>query len=228
MKAILFPASYAPVVGGLQTVVQALAKYLKQGEHDIRVITNRYPVSLPANENIDVIEVNRLLFIRPQIDQLQRLRADLFIGSLYYGPDSYRRLRGMFNDFRPDVVNVHFPDGQIPFILKLRQHFTFKLIVSLHGHDVERAFNAGDGQGGGAGLNGFANPLRAILKEADAVTAVSQHLLSRACMIEPAIKHKSHVIHNGVDPARFHQANSHMHPRPYILALGRLTYNKGF
>src|SRR5215475_2714703 len=109
MKAILFPASYAPVVGGLQTVVQALAKYLKDSEHDIRVITNRYPVSLTASETIDGIEVNRLLFIKPQIDQLRRNRADLFIGSLYYGPNSYIRLKRIFNDVRPDVVNVHFP-----------------------------------------------------------------------------------------------------------------------
>src|SRR5512144_2765478 len=137
MRVILFPASYAPVVGGLQTVVQSLAKYLKQEQHDLRVVTNRYPVSLPASECLDGIEVDRFLFMKPETDQLRRNRPDLFLSSLYYGPDSYKRLRKIFMDFDPQVVNVHFPDRQIPFILKLRKQFAFKLVVSLHGSEVE-------------------------------------------------------------------------------------------
>lgn len=228
MRAILFPSSYSPVVGGLQTVVQSLARHLQEGEHDIRVVTNRYPRSLMANEILDGIKVDRFLFIKSQLDQLRRNRADLFAASLYIGPDSARGLKTLFHDFRPDVVNVHFPDGQIPFILKLRKQFTFKLIVSLHGHDVERAFDTSDNGNGAVRLNKSAVPLREILREADAVTAVSQYLLDRACLIEPAIKNKGHVIYNGIDRARFDDVKAHVHRRPYIFALGRLTHTKGF
>lgn len=229
MRILLFPASYSPVVGGLQTVVQTLAKHLKHQGHEVRVITNRYPRSLPASEKIDGMQVDRLLLMRPQIDQLRRNRADLFLGSLYYGPDSYRRLRKVFKEFRPDVVNVHFPDHQMPFVMELRKRFEFKLVVSLHGHDVERSFkHTNRSNGGGAELNEFATALRATLKEADAVTAVSHHLLNRASIIEPTITNKSRVIHNGVDIATFQRAVVHPHVKPYVLGVGRLTYAKGF
>ena len=53
MKVLLFPASYAPVVGGLQTVAQSLAKNLRLRGHEVRVVTNRYPRSLRPHEEID-------------------------------------------------------------------------------------------------------------------------------------------------------------------------------
>jgi glycosyltransferase involved in cell wall biosynthesis len=228
MRILLFPSSYAPVVGGLQTVVQTLAKYLHEQQHEVRIVTNRYPVSLKATENIDGVRVDRLLLLQPRVDQLRRNRHDLFLASLYYGPASFRRLRNIFKQFRPDVVNVHFPDHQIPFILKLRSQFDFRLIVSLHGHDVERNFADNHSGNENGALSQSAIALRSILKQADAVTAVSRHLLDRACLVEPAIADKSHVIYNGINPARFEESKSYSHKRPYILGLGRLTYTKGF
>jgi glycosyltransferase involved in cell wall biosynthesis len=69
--------------------------------------------------------------------------------------------------------------------------------------------------------------LRAVLQEADAITACSRYLLDKAIQIEPAAA-KGRVIHNGVDLERFHDKTPYRHPRPYLLAFGRLTYKKGF
>jgi glycosyltransferase involved in cell wall biosynthesis len=203
-----------------------LAKCLSR-EHEVRVITNRYPRSLSASETIDGIRVDRVLLVRPRFNHLRRKRADLFLGSLYYGPDSYRRLKTIFKEFRPEVVNAHFPDHQIPFLLKLRQKFDFRLVVSLHGNEVERLMPSNESNGC-SHLKESAEPLRAILKQADTVTAVSQYLLDRACEVEPAISDKSHVIHNAVDPKRFQESKPYAHQRPYMLGVGRLTRAKGF
>src|SRR6266568_960131 len=137
-RILIVSNSYAPVVGGLQTVAHNLAKRLVEHGHEVRVITNRYPAAVSAKEVIDGVRVDRLLFLWPDVDQLRRLRPDLFGVSFFYGPKSQAKLRKVMRDFRPDVVNVHFPDHQIPFILKLRRQFAFRLVVSLHGHDVER------------------------------------------------------------------------------------------
>ena len=51
-RILIFSSSYLPVVGGVQTVAHSLAKQLILNGHEVRVATNRYPVSLPASETI--------------------------------------------------------------------------------------------------------------------------------------------------------------------------------
>lgn len=221
MRILLLPSSYAPVLGGLQTVAQALARNLMARGHEVRVVTNRYPRNLPSRETIDGVSVERWQFLRPSWDQLRRRRADLFLAALYYAPTVRHRLHRLMRTFRPDVVNVHFPDALIPFVLGLRRHFSFRLVVSLHGHDVER-FTA-PGAKKGESWN-----LRAILREADAVTACSRHLLETADRLEPSVQAKGFVLYNGIDPERFRDRTPYQHPRPYIFAMGRLTHQKGF
>ncbi len=191
-----------------------LAQNLLKSGHEVQVVTNRYPRSLPAQEVVDGISVRRLLFLSPAIDTLQRRRADLFLASFYFYPSSLWRLLNLMSRFRPDVVNVHFPDHQSRFVIALRRRFKFRLVVSLHGDEIERSVPA--------------RALQSILRAADAVTACSQHLLEQAIRLEPSIATKARVVHNGIDPKRFADKNQHFHPRPYALALGRLTQKKGF
>jgi glycosyltransferase involved in cell wall biosynthesis len=151
----------------------------------------------------------------------------LFGASLFYGPRSYSKLKRVMQDFCPAVVNVHFPDQQIPFILKLRSEFAFRLVVSLHGHDVERLDSEQISENGHK-PNGARAQLESILREADAITACSRHILDKASQIEASVAGKGHVIYNGVDLERFSNKACYSHPRPYVLAFGRLTYKKGF
>lgn len=230
MRIILFPSSYVPVTGGVQTVAHNLARGFNERGHEVRVLTNRYPVSLPKTEEIDGVAVERLLLLKPQVEQLRRERPDLFLASFYFYPKSHRRLRNLVASFRPDVINVHFPDSQIPFALALRRQFNFRLVASLHGYDVER-WCASNGTSSGSVNSSSPRPqdlLKLFLKEADAVTACSENLLAKANQIERSISSKSHVVPNGVDLKNHTNTISHPHPRPYVLSYGRLTYNKGF
>jgi glycogen(starch) synthase len=219
------PASYVPVLGGLQAATHAVARHLRARGHDVRVVTARYPRSLPAAESIDGVPVERRLFLTPRRADLRRGRPDLFVASLYHQPATRARLARLVRSFRPDVVNVHFPDAQVPAVLWLRERFRFRLVVSLHGHDVERF----TGEGTNPPPGGYDDRgLRTILRAADAVTACSGHLLAQACRLEPAVAGKGVAIENGIDPVRFEDRTPYPHPRPYILGLGRLTRKKGF
>jgi len=224
-RILLFTNSYLPVIGGVQTVAHNLAKELIASGHQVRVVTNRFPVKLPAIENIDGVSVERLLLLQPQLDQLRWKRPDLFLASLYFGPRNSQRIKRIFQEFKPDVVNVHFPDHQVMPILKLRGRFPFRLVVSFHGHDIERFID--NPESNGARERELQN-LRTILQSADALTAVSPDLMRKVEQVEPTVVPKIRVINNGVDPARFTQKDRYEHSKPYVLAVGRLTYNKGF
>jgi len=134
----------------------------------------------------------------------------------------------LFKWFQPEVVNIHFPDAQIPFVLWLRRRFCFRLVVSLHGDDVERWSGKEEASDNGRWSMAGLQQLRAILQMADTVTACSGYLLNQAICLEPGVASKGRVIHNGIDPARFVDKTGYAHPRPYLFAWGRLTHKKGF
>ena len=227
------PAAYEPVLGGLETTAHALARHLTAQGHETQVLTNRYPRSLNARETIDGISVHRNMFLQPTLAHLQNRRPDLWLASLYYCPATLSYARRLLSAFRPEVVNVHFPDAQIPFVLRMKRDRTFRLIVSLHGHEILRWFETIDCHcderpNSVAPGNRARQQLGTVLKEADAVTACSKYLLDKAIELEPEVTAKGHVIHNGIDPERFVDKMAFAHSRRYLLAFGRLVYQKGF
>jgi glycosyltransferase involved in cell wall biosynthesis len=227
MRVLLLPSSYPPVLGGLQTVAHMLAQHLGQRGHGVRVVTNRYPRSLPDHELRDGVPVSRWHFLRPNSGYLRSGRPELFLASLYYQPSTYFRLSRLMQTFLPDVMNVHFPDAQIPFVLGLRRRFGFRLVVSLHGHEIER-FTGPDDSGPRRAMHDPDCGMKKLLREADAVTACSRHLLENAIRLEPSVWAKGRAIYNGIDPDRFQDKVPYSHGRPYILGFGRLTRKKGF
>lgn len=228
MRILLVPSTYPPVLGGVQTVTHNLAKHLLQRGHEVQVVTNRYPRTLPAHESLDGVSVRRLLFLSPDINSLRRRRADLFLASFYFYPLGLWRLRKLMRSFRPDVVNVHFPAHQTHFVLALRHWFGFRLVVSLHGSDIDSVTMNSSVRKDKAPDSVATKRLQLILREADAVTACSKPLLDQAIVLEPSIARKAQVIHNGIDPQRFLDKAPYPHPRPYALAIGRLVHSKGF
>jgi glycosyltransferase involved in cell wall biosynthesis len=224
VRILIISASYPPVLGGLQTVAHRLAGGLLGRGHTVQVVTSRHPRALLSRELIDGVPVARWMFLTPGLRQLRQRRLDLFLLAQYALPTTLLRLDRLIGRLRPDVINLHYPDAQIPFVLRLRHRFAARLVLSLHGHEVER-WSAG-------AASDTACPERrqfqAALAAADMVTACSQDLLNQAVAIEPGVAAKGHVIHNGIDLRRFDDRTPYAHPRPYILALGRLNPQKGF
>jgi glycogen synthase len=235
MRVLIVPSSYPPVLGGVQTVAHNLARDLAQQGHAVRVMTNRYPRSLTAREELDGVTVERRLFLTPSADQLRRHRFDLFAASLWYSPGTRLAIERLMKDFAPTVVNVHYPDSQVPFVRRLRRRRDFRLVVSLHGYEVERWFGIGEtvspkglGTNPGARQTGQLHDLLGLLRDADAITACSRYLANLVSRLEPSIAGKTHVVYNDIDLDRFRDRTIFPHPRPYVLAYGRLTRQKGF
>ncbi len=221
MRILMVPSSYAPVIGGVQAVVRGLAYGLKKEGQTVLVVTQKYPRRLACHEMVDGIEVRRMLFLKPGALFLRKGRLDLLAASFFYYPVAISALSAIFRDFRPEIVNLHFAGAQAPFVLNMRRHFRFKLVVSLHGDDVEKFFD----------------PLRAdrnledltrLLNEADRITVCSGYLLRRLSEIAPSAAEKTKVIHNGIDLEQYRDSAGFNHSRPYIFSCGRLVPKKGF
>jgi glycosyltransferase involved in cell wall biosynthesis len=227
MRILLLPYSYPPVLGGLQIAVHSLARAWQSDGQTVLVVTNHYPRQLPSEEILDGVQVKRMPFLYPDWQMVRRKRLDLFTAGLMYYPLVTRKLVRFIREFQPEVVNVHFPDEQSAHVLALHQKHPFKLVISLHGHEIQRWVADIPKQESIYSLSSKQRLVK-LLQVADRVTACSQHLLEQASRLEISILQKGQVIHNGIDLKRFEDCSCYPHPRPYLFAWGRLTHVKGF
>jgi glycosyltransferase involved in cell wall biosynthesis len=82
--------------------------------------------------------VLRYTFLTNPFQYLRSGRIDLFFAWFFFKPVTLLRLIIDFVRFKPKVVNLHFPDHQLLECYLLMLLFRFKLIISLHGNEVER------------------------------------------------------------------------------------------
>ncbi|MCL4486519.1 MAG: glycosyltransferase family 4 protein [Chloroflexi bacterium] len=216
MRILLVVSGYRPQVGGLQSATAHLAVGLQRRGSRVSVLTQRFPRSMPPEEEIDGVKVQRWHFIVPRLRDLSHGRIDLFIAGLLFFPITSLRLFARIARDKPDVVNLHFVGAPALFLLAVRALKRFRYVVSLHGDDVE-----------GLSRRSWLDRriFRATLRRADTVTACSQYLLDRALEIEPQIGPKSRVIYNGIDmPSDRLGRNC----GASVLCVGRLVPSKGF
>lgn len=216
MKILLVASSYLPNVGGVQRVASQLAIELQKRGTSVSVVAPRYPRTLSGQEVIEGIPVTRWHFLVPRLRDVRQGRLALFFASWFYFPATLARLIWKIVRDQPQVVNLHFVGAPSVFILVARSLLHFRLVISLHGDDVE----------------GFARQnwidrwiFRAALARADVVTACSAYLLKQARYIAPEIESKSQVIYNGIAEFSFPQASG---SGGGLVAVGRLVSKKGF
>ena len=199
---------YTPTVpmeaGGVQGVFRTLAKSLIERGHDARMI---WPVPNYAAKRGD-----------PE-DYFPWLEARLGLLS----PKAWRhrllRLKRMglgLTRHRPDVVNIHFVGAGGHFFRRLRPAFGYQLVLSFHGSDALQMTEA------------EAARLRKLVRQADAITAVSPPVAAAVANRFGLPIDDIHVIANGVDHA-FWSALPRKEPAgpPTLLCVGRLTPVKG-
>ena len=189
---LLWTSSYHPRIGGLENASKEYAFYMKEKGWNVHVITNRYPRHLSEQDYLDGIEIVRFSFFHSPFNYIRNLRLDLFFAWLFYKPLTLFKLIVHFFRTRPDVVNLHFPDQQLFECYLLKLMFRFKLIISLHGNEVERMDD----------LNKksircyFYNKL---FYSAEFITGCSQYLLKEFQEIFPQKDSgKCFTVHNGV------------------------------
>ena len=223
MRLLLMTPSYPPVLGGVQFVTHSLAKGLIARGHSVQVVTKRYPRRLVAAEVIESVRVRRMLFGAAG-EALRRRRPDLLAASIYCSISGLIRMAQLVLNFRPETINLHFPGAEMSTILFLRKHFAFRLVVSLHGHEIERWLTNGTFVARGAQLE----LLQRTLRSANAITACSRYLLDQAVRIDPSVESKGSVVYNGIDVKTFSDAVPYVQSCPYVFGWGRFSYEKGF
>ena len=242
---MMLSQSYAPVIGGIERVVQDLSRELARRGHTVTVAT----LTQGAETGADGIRIHRL---RSTADRLPRGRRDSDRTHAMPGPDpeTVIDLARVLKLERPEIVHGH--DWMVHSFVPLRSRSRVPLVVSLHDYDLlcatKRLFRRGEvctgpglikcvecagrqfgrpvGAGVALGLRAAAPRLRSatdlFLPVSDAVRDGNR--------VDRAADHK--VIPNFVRPlpARPAAGNDRlaMLPRePYILFFGDATEDKG-
>ena len=166
--------------------------YMKKQGWDVHIITNRYPRSLLGQECLDGIKIVRYFFFHSPLNYIRNRRLDLLIAWLFFKPVTLFKLIIHFTRTGPDVVNLHFPDHQLFECYLLKLLFRFKLIISLHGNEVERMVSLGN-----RSLKRFF--YKKLFNSAVFITGCSQYLLNEFQeSFRQREDEKCFTIHNGV------------------------------
>jgi alpha-1,3-mannosyltransferase len=201
MKIVHVVRQYHPAVGGLESVVQELAKWQVAQGDKVRIVTlnrifNARQFQLPAHEIIDGAEVVRIPFF----------------GSRRYAiaPSVLRHLKDA------DVVHVHAIDFFFDYLAWTKPIHRKPLVASTHGgffhtsyaRFLKRLY--------------FSTITRASLTWYEGIAAVSRSDYDR---FKAKRRQGLVCIENGIDTSKYREASSPI-PAKSIIAIGRLSNNK--
>jgi glycosyltransferase involved in cell wall biosynthesis len=201
---LLFLTPHYGTVGGVRIIVDALAKAARAGGHELASV-----VDADARHAPGVAREIRLYPFPPRARELSRLRrfARRF-------PFTAARLVRAVREFAPDVVSVHCVRRFAPYAAVVRRVTGIPQVLSLQ----EGMLPPGTPENVGL--------FRLLVRSVDVVAACSGEAARYAADIGGA--RRVSLVPNGYDPEEFQAVDPYSHPRPYVLALGRLEIQKGF
>jgi|GEM_PF-1131165 len=224
MKILLVPGTYLPSLGGVEVNTHELAKGLLGKGHEVVVLTSNFGLwGLPHHEKIDGVEIFRLPF------HLFKGSVKSLLAFFICFPIALIGTCALIRKFYPDVINIHYT-GLIALYILLADFFNHKpLVVTLHGNEI---INVPDvpqiGDSVYARTKLMQRIIHSLLKRADHITAVSDFLLKTAHDLYNLDESKStRIFMGGFRPQQVVESSVSIH-EPFILAVGRLTKQKGF
>ncbi|MDP9173943.1 MAG: glycosyltransferase family 4 protein [Planctomycetota bacterium] len=217
MNVAIFASDFYPSVGGVQEVVRQTAHALHDAGDRAMVLTNLYPKNLPASDEYEGIPVRRHVFRVPERNFKQ------MAGALLVGPWTLRRICAQLWKHRTDLIHVHCCSSNAYYAVRAKKRLGLPLVLTMHGElsmDATRLFERSE----------FARRnYRETIEAADAITACSDYALQEAERFSSQpFAERSKVVYSGVRVDDFRDARPYQHPRPYIFAIGRLAWQKGF
>ena len=213
----LLPSAFFPHLGGVEELTRQLAhEHVRRGARPL-IITNRWPIHLPAVSEVEGLPVRREPFLTPE-RQLKPLARFAISGR--NGP---RQVARYIRAHGSTVVHVQCVSTNAYVARSVARMLGLPLIVTLQGEltmDADQVYQSS---------TVLPRLLRQLLLEADAVTACSRHTLDEAIAftgVDPGPR--GHVIYNGVELNEFADVAPGSRDRPYVLAIGRHVPQKGF
>lgn len=220
MKILLVTSRFYPHQGGVEQAVLNLAKSFQNLGHQVFIVTARAPRSLLSDEVTSGVLIKRLFLGLP----FRGFRSTLGFAPFFV--ITTINLIKIIKRIKPDVINLHFVDDAALYALVVSVLTGTKLVVSLHGNDVEKFPQE-------SAWSRFI--LKLVLNRANKITVNSKYLLNKAEELCPGISTKSVVVGNGINLSEFVNISSYNSSRigsepseRYILGLGRLVFKKGF
>jgi len=131
MRILMLTQSYAPIVGGIEHMVETISAELAKRGHDVAVATLRQPNSEPiGSDEVPAFGLDTA------VHSLPGLRLDEERRHAPPGPDprTTRELRSLLRSFRPDVVHAH--DWLIHSYLPLDRRSSPALLLSMHDYGL--------------------------------------------------------------------------------------------
>lgn len=131
MRVLMLSQSYAPIVGGIEHMVESMSAQLAARGHDVAVATLRQPGSKPiGSDDVPVFPLGTAVHDIPglQLDQ-ERHHAPPAPD-----PRTTVELRRLIKDYSPDIVHAH--DWLIHSYLPLDRRSRAGLLLSMHDYGL--------------------------------------------------------------------------------------------
>lgn len=211
MNIWLLPSAFHPHKGGVEELTLQLARELQLRGHDVLVITNRHPESLPSADVVEGINVKRLRFAAPRAALLPTARFPFaFI----------RTVSSLFRQSpRPDIVHVQCASAQLAVAIAFSAARRAPLILTTQGEiamDANLLYER----------SAYARYVFRIAgRAASALTACSTWTAANAAKIAPEFRQAA-IIENGIDAAQWRLTAPP--DAAVVAAWGRHVHQKGF
>lgn len=200
LRILLYANCDGTSVGGVQSVVRGLARFLAARGH--AVSTGWAQRSTAARDHTPGWAGQF---------PVRRSRSRWF-----HVPSGMRLVWRLLRE-RPQVVHVHYASPSVRYFTALARWFGFRVMLTCHGSDILRP------------LPEDAPHLGAVLSEADCLTAVTPDIQSRLARRRPPGEQACLLVPNGVDTDFWHPApeGRAASAEPVLVAVGRLEPVKG-
>lgn len=224
MKIALFPSAFHPNLGGVEELTRQLAHALERRHHRVTVISQRFPLGLPAYEEFEGLPLYRVAFVgAPQGWSLGSLKARATW--LHRRGAALRETARIVSQIKPDIIHIQCAGPNAYYAAGAARALGLPLVLSAQGELTMDATGLYQKSGW------MRVALREILGDAVYVTACSRDALDdvEAFAAPASLIGRSRVIYNGISLGDFARTpDAHAHARPYIFAMGRFVPQKGF
>jgi rhamnosyl/mannosyltransferase len=209
---------YSPYRGGVETYLLDVMKAQTGAGHEVAALVHDHERSLGTKQT------------REEGGTVWRTGTLVTAFFTPISPGFRGALQRLIREFQPDVIHAHLPNPSVCWLLTLPEMKQLPLVLHWHSDVLT------DGQGATMRLlyRGYRPLERRLLQQADAIIATSDSYLATSASLRD-FPDKCHVVPLGLDADRFLRRASvpelatKSGDGPFqILAIGRLTYYKGF
>ena len=208
MKRVLFISSlYYPHIGGIETMITELSHFCHKDNFYTKVLTKRWPFTLPEYDKYKGIEIYRVVSARDK-EEFESI---------------INWLKENGSKIKSDVVHVIGMRRPLPFIgLLISRLWKIPIICTIAGGEIPDKIDSRPAKVWEEGEKFIPD----VLRQSDYINCVSGALVRELKELMPDLKNIE-TLYAGVDFSIIRGAQPEKIKDQYILSLRRLDYSKG-